>query len=150
MRANPMRTAGNRTIDHQYGASIGGLDDRIGRFSLRYSGRYFRAIFLRIVANAAGRKAVADKINKLATGFCEGGWQAIHFHEAGVAQHQPLRGIEHHETLRHIADGGGIQCASPAVQPSKKYCGPESCQNADGTGGNNEKPPGGGLTGDAA
>jgi hypothetical protein len=67
--ADPMSSLGDRTIDHQNGASIRGLDDRVVRFSLLDRGDYFGAIFLSVAANAAGGEAMADEVNELNAGF---------------------------------------------------------------------------------
>jgi hypothetical protein len=83
---------------------------------------------------------VAEEINELVAGPHDGGREAVHFHVAAVAQQQLSQSVAHQHALRHVVDGGGKQCASPAMQPPKKDSGTESCQKADKALGDKDKP----------
>ena len=93
-----------RLVDDLDRAAVGRRDDH--RVALRDVAQHPRDILVDVAGERSGLLAMRDHVAETAARLDDLGRQPVHLDIALVADHEPLRGIEQQQALRHVVDGG--------------------------------------------
>src|ERR1700730_13693612 len=107
MRADPVVTHSDWTINDRNRPAIWAFDDRSNRLSLRHRRQEAVAVFGWIPDEVSGRFAKPDNLRKGTAGLQNGGRQPIHLNVALIANDKTPDRIEHDDALRHVIQRRG-------------------------------------------
>jgi hypothetical protein len=93
-------------VDNAHQASAAALDGQAGRCPRGNGSRHLGAILLDIAKKRTALFSMNQKFAKRQAGLHDRGRNSVQFHIAAIAQGDALVRIEHHQALRHVANGG--------------------------------------------
>ncbi len=113
VRIDPAAAA-YRPVRERDDAAVLHLVRGAGALSLRDAGRGFGRVSIRVAGEGPRRPAVLEQVAQRAAGRDLLGLQAVDFQVAFITQHQPRRGIQHAQALRHVVERRRQQPVLPA------------------------------------